>query len=42
MDPHVSDAGLDPDGDGVNNLAEYLGQTDPLRSNTEPRLRRRK
>ncbi len=29
LDPTIDDSGLDPDGDGVSNLDEYLGGTDP-------------
>ena len=29
LNPSVDDAGLDPDGDGMSNLLEYLASTDP-------------
>ena len=34
----LNDAGLDPDGDGINNGDEYLGGTDPLNDDRAPSL----
>ncbi len=36
LDPEVDDSGEDPDGDGYDNLAEYLLGTDPLGGMEEP------
>ena len=39
LDKQLSDALLDPDGDGHNNLAEYLADMDPNQDSRMPRLR---
>lgn len=36
LNPALNDAALDPDGDGVSNLQEYLGESNPLNPASRP------